>query len=233
MLTSAEYDSAKRTTFNAFYTSPTVITAMHEALARLGVPAGATVLEPGCGIGNFMVPGKRYIGVELDTISGRIAKALHPQADIRIENFRDSRLPEIDAVIGNVPFADLKLDYRGQRLSLHDYLFRQVHRSIKARRRAGIGYQPNSRWISRTPPSGKTWPPKPISSAPSACPATLSSGRAPPLSPTSSSCANALWTSRRTMSIPNGSVLASLPSKGPTCRSTTISSIIPTWFWAP
>lgn len=128
LLTPEEYNSAKRTTFNAFYTSPAVITAMHEALARLGVPTNATILEPGCGIGNFMAQGKgghRFIGIELDSISGRIAKALHPEHDIRIENFRDTKLPEgrIDAVIGNVPFADLKLDYHGQKLSLHDYFF--------------------------------------------------------------------------------------------------------------
>ena len=61
--------------------------------------------------------GMRFIGVELDRLSGRIARALHPDHDIRIENFRDTRLPEgrIDAVIGNVPFADLKLDYGGRR----------------------------------------------------------------------------------------------------------------------
>ncbi|HTU93405.1 MAG TPA: class I SAM-dependent methyltransferase, partial [Gemmataceae bacterium] len=87
-----------------------------------GVNGHATILEPGCGIGNFMSRGRegtRFIGIELDSISGRIAKALHPDQDIRIENFRDSTLPEdrIDAVIGNVPFADVKLDYRGQKLS--------------------------------------------------------------------------------------------------------------------
>jgi len=128
LLTPDEYDSAKRTVFNAFYTSPTVIAAMHEALGRLGVPESATILEPGCGTGNFMrqaAEGMRFIGVEMDSISGRIARALHPNADIRIENFRDTKLPEnrIDAVIGNVPFADLKLDYRGQKLSLHDFFF--------------------------------------------------------------------------------------------------------------
>jgi N12 class adenine-specific DNA methylase len=140
LLTPAEYDSAKRTTFNAFYTSPTVITAIHEAIARLGVPANATVLEPGCGTGNFMSysqPGTRFIGIEMDSISGRIAKALHPDQDIRIENFRDTRLPEnrIDAVVGNVPFADLKLDYQGQRLSLHDYFFAK---SIDALKPGGV-----------------------------------------------------------------------------------------------
>ena len=136
LLTPAEYDSAKRTTFNAFYTSPTVIAAIHEAIARLGVPASATILEPGCGTGNFMGhgrPGARYIGVEMDSISGRIAKALHPGQDIRIENFRDTRLPEgrIDAVVGNVPFADVKLDYQGQKLSLHDYFFAKSVDALK------------------------------------------------------------------------------------------------------
>jgi hypothetical protein len=140
LLTPAEYDSAKRTTFNAFYTSPTVITAIHEAIARLGVPANATILEPGCGTGNFMSharPGARFIGVELDSISGRIARALHPGQDIRIENFRDTRLPEgrIDAVVGNVPFADLKLEYRGQKFSLHDYFFAK---SIDALKPGGV-----------------------------------------------------------------------------------------------
>src|SRR4051794_17708202 len=69
LLTPEEYESAKRPPFNAFYPPPTVITAMHEALARLGVPATATVLEPGCGTGNFirLAPeGMRFIGVELD-----------------------------------------------------------------------------------------------------------------------------------------------------------------------
>ena len=140
LLTPKEYDSAKRTTFNAFYTSPTVIAGIHEAIARLGVPGNATVLEPGCGIGNFMNQGRegmRFIGVELDSISGRIAKALHPEHDIRIESFRDTKLPEdrIDAVIGNVPFADLKLDYHGQKLSLHDFFFAK---SIDALKPGGV-----------------------------------------------------------------------------------------------
>ncbi len=109
-------------------------------IARLGVPANATILEPGCGTGNFMAhgqPGTRFIGVEMDSISGRIAKALHPGQDIRIENFRDTRLPEdrIDAVVGNVPFADVKLDYQGQKLSLHDYFFAK---SIDALKPGGV-----------------------------------------------------------------------------------------------
>jgi N12 class adenine-specific DNA methylase len=136
LLTAAEYDSAKRTTFNAFYTSPTVIAGIHEAIGRLGVPATATILEPGCGTGNFMShgkPGNRFIGVELDSISGRIARALHPEHDIRIESFRVTTLPEnrIDAVIGNVPFADIKLDYHGQKFSLHDYFFAKSVDALK------------------------------------------------------------------------------------------------------
>ena len=76
----------------------------------------------------YLAPeGMRFIGVELDCISGRIARALHPGQDIRIENFRDTRLPEtIDAVIGNVPFADVKLDHHGQKFSLARLLLRQV-----------------------------------------------------------------------------------------------------------
>jgi len=66
-----------------------------------------------------------------DVFSGRIAKALYPTQDIRIENFRDSRLPEIDAVIGNVPFADVKLEHRGRRFSLHDYFFAKSVDSLK------------------------------------------------------------------------------------------------------
>ena len=136
LLTPDEYDSTKRTTFTAFYTSPLVIRAMYDALARLGVPEHSTVLEPGCGIRNFLrlAPEEmRFIGVELDSLSGRIARALYPAHDIRIENFRDTRLPEdfIDAVIGNVPFADVKLTYGGQRLSLHDFFFAKSRDALK------------------------------------------------------------------------------------------------------
>lgn len=119
-------EAPKRTTFNAFYTSPTVIKAMYAALSRLGVPDDALVLEPGCGTGNFLAharEGTRFVGVELDAVSGRIAKVLHPGQDIRIEDFHDSRLPRVDAVVGNVPFADLKLQWRGQKFALHDYFF--------------------------------------------------------------------------------------------------------------
>ena len=129
LLTDEEYDSAKRSTFNAFFTSSTVIRAMYDALARFGVPNDALVLEPGCGPGRFIYlapAGMRFIGVELDSISGRIARALHPGQDIRIENFRDSRVPPLDAVVGNVPFADLKMEHGGQTLVPARLLLRQV-----------------------------------------------------------------------------------------------------------
>jgi N12 class adenine-specific DNA methylase len=136
LLSQEEYDSAKRTTFNAFYTSPEVIRSMHAAIGQLGVPDHATILEPGCGIGNFVTqakPTQRFIGVEMDSLSGRIAKAIHPDHDIRIENFRDTKLPEdrIDAVIGNVPFADVKLAHKGNRYSLHDYFFAKSLDSLR------------------------------------------------------------------------------------------------------
>ena len=140
LLSPDEYASAKRTTFNAFYTSPTVIEAMHRATRRLGVPEGATVLEPGCGTGNFLAhaeAGQRFIGVELDTISGRIARALHPEHDIRIESFAETRLPDasVDAVIGNPPFADVRLDYRGNKLPLHDFF---LAKSLDALKPGGV-----------------------------------------------------------------------------------------------
>jgi SAM-dependent methyltransferase len=140
LLTPEDYASARRTTFTAFYTAPVVMQAMYAALARLGVPADATVLEPGCGIGNFLAhapAGMRFLGVELDTLSGRIARVLHPGHDIRIEHFRDTRLPadRIDAVIGNVPFADLRLDYHGTRLALHDFF---LAKSLDALKPGGV-----------------------------------------------------------------------------------------------
>ncbi len=138
LLTPEEYESARRTVFTAFYTSPIVMSSMHEALSRLGVPSSAVILEPGCGSGLFMAhgkPGQRFIGVELDGISGRIARALNPQADIRIENFRDTKLPPLDAVIGNVPFADVKLDLNGEKLSLHDFF---IAKSVAALKPGGV-----------------------------------------------------------------------------------------------
>lgn len=140
LLSPQEYESAKRTTFNAFYTSPEVIQAIHQSVRQLGIGDHSTFLEPGCGVGNFMSHGPasaRFIGVEMDTVSGRIAKAIHQNHDIRIENFRDTKLAanSVDCVVGNVPFADVKLDYRGSKLSLHDYFFAK---SLDALRPGGV-----------------------------------------------------------------------------------------------
>lgn len=136
LLAREEYDSAKRTTFSAFYTSPTVIDAIHAATKRLGLNEQGRVLEPGCGIGNFLsrgLPSQRFIGVEMDSVSARIAKQLYPQHDIRCENFRDTKLPagQLDAVIGNVPFADVKMEHNGQKFSLHDYFFAKSLDALK------------------------------------------------------------------------------------------------------
>ncbi len=134
LLTEEEYASARRTTFSQFFTSPVVMQAMHQALARLGVPENATVLEPGCGTGRFMTnapAGQRFIGVELDSISGRIARVLHPEADIRIEGFQESRIPPVDAVIGNPPFGDVDIKYAGEKRPLHDFFFAKSVDSLK------------------------------------------------------------------------------------------------------
>src|SRR5207247_1138855 len=96
--------------------------------------------SPSCAIGNFLSmapPTMRFIGVELDLLSGRMAQLLHPAQDIRIENFRDTRLPDesLDGVIGNVPFADVKIEHRGQRMALHDFFFAK---SIDALKPGGV-----------------------------------------------------------------------------------------------
>ncbi|HEX4607631.1 MAG TPA: hypothetical protein VH092_05435 [Urbifossiella sp.] len=135
LLTPDEYASARRTTFTSFYTSSTVIDAMHAALPRLGVSPGATILEPGCAVGRFIRQDYRFIGVELDSLSARIARLLHPHADIRTENFRDSKLPQLDAVLGNVPFADIKMEHGGQKFSLHDFF---LAKSIDALKPGGV-----------------------------------------------------------------------------------------------
>jgi N12 class adenine-specific DNA methylase/predicted RNA methylase len=138
LLSPEEYDSARQTVFSQYFTSPVVMGAMHDALARLGVAPNATVLEPGCGTGNFMAyatAGYRFIGVEKDSISGRIARVLHPDHDIRIESFQDSRIPPVDAVIGNPPFGDVPIKYAGEKRPLHDFFFAK---SVDALKPGGI-----------------------------------------------------------------------------------------------
>ena len=225
LLTDEEYDSAKRTTFNAFYTSSTVILAMYQGLKRLGVPDDAQVLEPGCGPGRFLYlapKGMRFIGVELDSVSGRIAKALHPSQDIRIENFRDTRLPEIDAAIGNVPFADVKLTHRGQRFSLHDYFFAK---SADALRPGGVLALVTSHYTldKQNASLRELLADQADFLGRSACPPTPSNARAPASSRTSCSCASERPARPPHTQTPNGSPSRRWKSKAPPSRSTAIS----------
>lgn len=134
LLSEAEFKSASASTLNAHYTSPQVIRAMWAMADRLGFKGGAgtTVLEPAGGVGHFfgLMPekmgGGRMIGIELDSISGRIFKALYPEADIRVQGFEASRIANnsVDLAISNVPFGAFKLkatDY--PQLLIHDYFF--------------------------------------------------------------------------------------------------------------
>lgn len=113
LLTGEELAAAARSTINAHYTDVTYVECIWDAMRALGFEAG-TVLEPGCGSGNFLgfaPPGAQLIGVELDPKTSEIAAALYPHADIRNESFAETRLAEgsVDLVIGNVPFADVTL----------------------------------------------------------------------------------------------------------------------------
>jgi N12 class adenine-specific DNA methylase/adenine-specific DNA methylase len=134
LLTEEEYDSARASTLNAHYTSPTVISAMYKTLKNMGLKSG-NVLEPAMGIGNFfgllpeeMKGNTKLYGVELDSISGRISQQLYQTADIRISGFEKTDFPEqfFDAVIGNVPFGSYKVadpKYDKNNFLVHDYFF--------------------------------------------------------------------------------------------------------------
>ena len=126
-----EYKAARESTLSAFYTPPVVIKAMYEALGNMGLEKG-NVLEPSCGIGNFLglVPegmdSLKMYGVELDSISGRIAKLLYPEADITINGFEKTQFPDgfFDVAVGNIPFGGYKLidrRYDRQKFFVHDY----------------------------------------------------------------------------------------------------------------
>ena len=131
LLTDEEYSSARSSTLNAHYTSPAVIQSIYEALGKMGFRTG-NVLEPAMGVGNFfgmlpesMAKSKLY-GVEIDSISGRIARQLYPKADIQITGFEKTDFPDsfFDVAIGNIPFGSYKVpdkDYDKQNLYIHDY----------------------------------------------------------------------------------------------------------------
>ena len=132
LLTPEEYAAARASTLNAHYTSPTVIRAVYEAVERMGFHSG-NILEPSMGVGNFfgMLPesmaGSRLYGVELDSISGRIAKQLYPKADITVAGFETTdRRDFYDLAIGNVPFGQYQVNdkaYNKLGFNIHNYFF--------------------------------------------------------------------------------------------------------------
>lgn len=132
LLTKEEYQAAKDSILNAHYTSTKVITGIYKAIQRMGFNGGS-ILEPSMGVGNFfgMLPDKlsaasSLYGVELDTITGLIAKHLYPDAKIDVAGFQDVLYPDgtFDLVVGNVPFSnDIKIPYRGTTYNLHDFFF--------------------------------------------------------------------------------------------------------------
>ena len=133
LLSPEEYRMARESTLNAHYTSPVIIRQMYETLEKMGFSKG-NVLEPSMGIGNFfgMMPDSmkesRLYGVELDSITGRIAKQLYPQADVQIKGFEKTEYPNdfFDVAIGNVPFGQYKVadkQYDKNNFLIHDYFF--------------------------------------------------------------------------------------------------------------
>jgi len=133
LLSETEYASARESTLNAHYTSPVIIRSIYEALEKMGFEKG-NVLEPAMGIGNFfgMLPEKmqesRLYGVELDGITGRIAKQLYPKANIKISGFEKTDYPNdfFDVAVGNVPFGQYKVadrQYDKNNFLIHDYFF--------------------------------------------------------------------------------------------------------------
>ncbi|EFE14209.1 MutS domain I protein [Clostridium sp. M62/1] len=132
LLTPEEYAAARGSTLNAHYTSPTVIRAIYEAVGRMGFETG-NILEPSCGVGNFfgMLPeemrNSRLYGVELDTVSGRIAQQLYPKANITVAGFETTdRRDFYDLAVGNVPFGQYQVNdkaYNKLGFNIHNYFF--------------------------------------------------------------------------------------------------------------
>ena len=132
LLTSEEYAAARASTLNGHYTSPTVIRAIYEAVEQMGFKAG-NILEPSCGVGNFfgMLPesmaGSKLYGVELDSITGRIAQKLYPEAIITVAGFETTSQRDFyDLAVGNVPFGNYKVNdkaYNNLGFSIHNYFF--------------------------------------------------------------------------------------------------------------
>ena len=140
LLSEDEYAAARSSTLNAHYTSPTVIRGIYDAVERMGFQSG-NILEPSMGVGNFfgMLPdtmqGSRLYGVELDSITGRIAKKLYPQADITVAGFETTdRRDFYDLAVGNVPFGQYKVNdkaYNKLGFSIHNYFFAKAIDQIR------------------------------------------------------------------------------------------------------
>ncbi len=141
-LSDAEYRAAMESTLTAFYTPPVVIKGMYEALDRLGYAKG-TILEPSCGTGNFfgLLPesmrASRLYGVELDPLTGEIAKQLYQRASIAVEGFEKTNLPDdhFDVVIGNVPFGEIRVNdsrYNAHKFLIHDYFFAKALDKVRS-----------------------------------------------------------------------------------------------------
>ena len=132
LLTPEEYAAARASTLNAHYTSPTVIRAIYEAVGQMGFQTG-NILEPSCGVGNFFgllpenMAGSKLYGVELDSISGRIAQQLYPKANITVAGFETTdRRDFYDLAIGNVPFGQYQVNdkaYKKLGFTIHNYFF--------------------------------------------------------------------------------------------------------------
>ena len=140
LLTPEEYAAARSSTLNAHYTSPTVIQAIYEAVGRMGFETG-NILEPSMGVGNFfgMLPeemrNSRLYGVELDPVSGRIAKQLYPKADITVGGFETTdRRDFFDLAIGNVPFGQYQVNdkaYNKLNFNIHNYFFAKALNQVR------------------------------------------------------------------------------------------------------
>ncbi len=137
-----EYRAAMESTLTAFYTPPVVIKAMYDALDRLGFSQG-NILEPSCGTGNFFgllpesMQNSKLHGVEIDSLTGRIAKQLYQKANIAIEGFEKTNLPDdhFDVVLGNVPFGEIRVNdsrYNAQKFLIHDYFFAKALDKVRA-----------------------------------------------------------------------------------------------------
>lgn len=181
-LSPEEYRAAMESTLTAFYTPPVVIKAMYDALDRLGFSQG-NILEPSCGTGNFFgllpesMQNSKLHGVEIDSLTGRIAKQLYQKANIAIEGFEKTNLPDdhFDVVLGNVPFGEIRVNdsrYNAQKFLIHDYFFAKALDKVRA---GGVVMFITSRvrWIKQVQRYASILPREPSCSELSVCLTTL------------------------------------------------------------